>query len=154
MVRLESTKPLLELDEEAGDILEDARKRLPIEFIYDEVSDPHCCCFAQVSFMFTFFFFFRFPLLQSSRQTMSCIFVRHLSSLLLAWYAATTTTTLCILRLKATSSTVSIIASMLISPLMGPILGFTFGTILHDKALVKQGLISEIAGTHTCKFDD
>ena len=39
---------------------------------------------------------------------------------------------------------------MLVSPLMGPILAFTFGTFLRDYSLVKIGLASEMYGIFIC----
>ena len=39
-----------------------------------------------------------------------------------------------------------IVAAMLVSPLMGPILGFTFGTVVRDKDLVKTGIYAELIG--------
>mmetsp|Transcript_12979 Transcript_12979/g.40978 ORF Transcript_12979/g.40978 Transcript_12979/m.40978 type:complete len:174 (-) Transcript_12979:76-597(-) len=46
----------------------------------------------------------------------------------------------------ATNNTVMIVASMLVSPLMSPILAFTFGTAVRDLALIKRGVYVEIVG--------
>eukprot|EP01129_Flabellula_baltica_P001703 TRINITY_DN11639_c0_g1_i1.p1 TRINITY_DN11639_c0_g1~~TRINITY_DN11639_c0_g1_i1.p1 ORF type:complete len:368 (+),score=74.53 TRINITY_DN11639_c0_g1_i1:14-1117(+) len=46
----------------------------------------------------------------------------------------------------ATDNSVTVVASMLVSPLMGPILAFTFGSILLDGKLVKRGVWSEFIG--------
>eukprot|EP00045_Choanoeca_perplexa_P014605 m.173349 g.173349 ORF g.173349 m.173349 type:complete len:675 (-) comp16732_c0_seq2:2232-4256(-) len=46
--------------------------------------------------------------------------------------------------------TVATVASMLISPLMGPILAYTFGTVVHDKELKHQGLYAEAIGLAIC----
>lgn len=43
----------------------------------------------------------------------------------------------------ATDSAVMIVASMLLSPLMGPIMAFTFGTSVQDRHLVWKGILSE-----------
>jgi len=45
-----------------------------------------------------------------------------------------------------TNNTVMIVASMLVSPLMGPILAFTFGTVVNDKELIIKGIKLEIIG--------
>lgn len=39
-----------------------------------------------------------------------------------------------------------IVASMLVSPMMGPILGFTFGTVVRDRDLFCGGLKAELVG--------
>ncbi|TFG10941.1 MAG: TIGR00341 family protein [Promethearchaeota archaeon] len=39
-----------------------------------------------------------------------------------------------------------VIASMIISPLMGPILGFSYGVITHNKAMLKNSLIAQTIG--------
>lgn len=44
------------------------------------------------------------------------------------------------------NSTVSIVASMLISPLMGPILAGTFGAVIHDRKLQIIGVRNELLG--------
>lgn len=44
------------------------------------------------------------------------------------------------------NSTVSIVASMLISPLMGPILAGTFGAVIHDRKLQIMGVRNELFG--------
>ncbi|GAB6028925.1 hypothetical protein CHUAL_004721 [Chamberlinius hualienensis] len=43
-------------------------------------------------------------------------------------------------------STVSIVASMLVSPLMGPIMALSFGMVINDMQLMKLGLKAEIFG--------
>lgn len=48
------------------------------------------------------------------------------------------------------NSVVSIIAAMLVSPLMGPIAAITFGIIIRDKSLVKVGLRTELFGLCLC----
>lgn len=48
------------------------------------------------------------------------------------------------------NSVVSIIAAMLVSPLMGPIAAITFGIIIRDKSLVKVGLRTELCGLCLC----
>ncbi len=50
----------------------------------------------------------------------------------------------------ATDNVVVIVASMLVSALMGPILGMTFGTFIADPALIVQGLVSEALGFLLC----
>jgi len=39
---------------------------------------------------------------------------------------------------------------MLVSPLMGPILGFTLGTSVRDMMLVKRGIVAETIGFLGC----
>eukprot|EP01129_Flabellula_baltica_P016370 TRINITY_DN8687_c0_g1_i1.p1 TRINITY_DN8687_c0_g1~~TRINITY_DN8687_c0_g1_i1.p1 ORF type:complete len:360 (-),score=66.97 TRINITY_DN8687_c0_g1_i1:28-1086(-) len=46
----------------------------------------------------------------------------------------------------ATESAVLVVAAMVISPLMGPILGLTFGTIIQDKMMVIKSIRNEIIG--------
>jgi uncharacterized hydrophobic protein (TIGR00341 family) len=46
----------------------------------------------------------------------------------------------------ATNSPVFIVASMLLAPLMGPILGLSFGAIIKDRRLVKTGIKNEALG--------
>ena len=46
----------------------------------------------------------------------------------------------------ATNSVVVIVASMLVSPLMGPILALTFASIVHDWKVVRLGVKSELLG--------
>lgn len=58
------------------------------------------------------------------------------------------------------NSSVAVVASMLVSPLMGPILGIAFGSIrsfrslaasvVHDYRLLKKSIISEIIGIGVC----
>jgi len=45
-----------------------------------------------------------------------------------------------------TNNTVVIVASMLVSPLMGPIMAVTFGAVIDHRALVKRGLFAETVG--------
>lgn len=45
-----------------------------------------------------------------------------------------------------TNSSVLVVASMLVAPLMGPILGTTFGAVVHDRVLVWKGLRNEVVG--------
>jgi len=52
----------------------------------------------------------------------------------------------------ATDNVVAVIASMLVSPLMGPILGFTFGTWTSDSKMIITGLVSEAFGLFLCVF--
>ncbi|GBG29488.1 Hypothetical Protein FCC1311_057092 [Hondaea fermentalgiana] len=49
-----------------------------------------------------------------------------------------------------TNNVVIIVASMLVSPLMGPILGVTFGWTLWDWHMIRTGLFSELAGLLLC----
>jgi uncharacterized membrane protein len=44
---------------------------------------------------------------------------------------------------------VMIVASMLVSALMGPILGFTFGCVIRDWDMVARGAINELIGEHS-----
>jgi uncharacterized hydrophobic protein (TIGR00341 family) len=46
----------------------------------------------------------------------------------------------------ATDNAVTVVASMLVSPLMNPILAFTFGTNIRDKKLVRRGIYTEFIG--------
>ena len=46
----------------------------------------------------------------------------------------------------ATNSPVFIVASMLLAPLMGPILGLSFGAIIKDRRLVETGIKNEALG--------
>lgn len=46
----------------------------------------------------------------------------------------------------ATNSAVMIVAAMLVSPLMGPVMGLTFGTFVRDGALMGRSLASEALG--------
>ncbi|CAG9465190.1 unnamed protein product [Pedinophyceae sp. YPF-701] len=46
----------------------------------------------------------------------------------------------------ATNNTVMIVASMLVSPLMGPIVAFTFGTVVADTDLLFPGMLAELVG--------
>ncbi|XP_026481686.1 uncharacterized protein LOC113388529 [Ctenocephalides felis] len=43
-------------------------------------------------------------------------------------------------------STVFLVSSMLISPLMGPIIAGTFGTCIHDRSLMRLGVVNEMLG--------
>lgn len=49
-----------------------------------------------------------------------------------------------------TNNSVIIVASMLISPIMSPIIGIAFGIIINDKLLVKKSIISELGGIFIC----
>jgi uncharacterized hydrophobic protein (TIGR00341 family) len=46
----------------------------------------------------------------------------------------------------ATDSAVTVVASMIVDPFMGPILGITFGTCIHDKTMFKKSLRNELIG--------
>ncbi|XP_064486468.1 uncharacterized protein LOC135398867 [Ornithodoros turicata] len=48
------------------------------------------------------------------------------------------------------NSVVSIIAAMLVSPLMGPIMAITFGIRIRDRSLIKVGLRTELLGLFLC----
>eukprot|EP00124_Ichthyophonus_hoferi_P002518 Ihof_evm12s174 gene=Ihof_evmTU12s174 len=50
----------------------------------------------------------------------------------------------------ATNSQVSVVASMLVSPIMGPILEFTFGTVISDWGMVKHGFMVEGLSLFIC----
>jgi uncharacterized hydrophobic protein (TIGR00271 family) len=50
----------------------------------------------------------------------------------------------------ATNNTVVIVASMLVSPIMGPILAITFGTMIEKSSLVHQGIINEVVSLVIC----
>eukprot|EP00466_Bigelowiella_natans_P011921 jgi/Bigna1/90780/estExt_fgenesh1_pg.C_790038 len=50
----------------------------------------------------------------------------------------------------ATNNTVVIVASMLVSPLMGPIVSMTFGTIIANWDMVTEGLVSELVAFLLC----
>ncbi|CAL8100726.1 unnamed protein product [Orchesella dallaii] len=47
-------------------------------------------------------------------------------------------------------SSVNLVASMLISPLMGPIMAFTFGAMIRDYSLMKTGVLAEMFGLFLC----
>ncbi|OXA40543.1 uncharacterized protein LOC110860701 [Folsomia candida] len=47
-------------------------------------------------------------------------------------------------------SAVNVVASMLVSPLMGPIMAMTFGAVIRDWQLVRIGIISELVGLLLC----
>ena len=49
-----------------------------------------------------------------------------------------------------TNNTVIIVASMLVSPLMGPIMAVTFGAVVEHRGLVMRGLFSETLGLAMC----
>ena len=51
-----------------------------------------------------------------------------------------------------TNGSVSIVASMLISPLMSPILSFTFGSVIKDWELVRVGVTSTLLGMLLCEI--
>eukprot|EP00028_Trichosphaerium_sp_Am-I-7-wt_P007716 CAMPEP_0168514182 /NCGR_PEP_ID=MMETSP0405-20121227/3947_1 /TAXON_ID=498012 /ORGANISM="Trichosphaerium sp, Strain Am-I-7 wt" /LENGTH=322 /DNA_ID=CAMNT_0008533239 /DNA_START=77 /DNA_END=1045 /DNA_ORIENTATION=- len=46
----------------------------------------------------------------------------------------------------ATDSSVSVVASMIVSPLMGPITALTFGTVIQSKTMVYKGFRNEFYG--------
>ena len=48
------------------------------------------------------------------------------------------------------NSTVILVASMLVSPLMNPILGFVFGLSIRDNSLWRRGLHNELIGLILC----
>lgn len=50
----------------------------------------------------------------------------------------------------ATNNTVAIVASMLVSPIMGPVMACTFGTIVHKWSLVQLGAVSELLSLLLC----
>lgn len=50
----------------------------------------------------------------------------------------------------ATDSDVIIVASMLVSPIMGPILGLCFGIVIYDVPLIKRALWNEIRALAVC----
>lgn len=52
----------------------------------------------------------------------------------------------------ATDSSTVVIASMLVSPLMGPCMGFTFGTMLREWPLVLRSLLNECLSLLLCVF--
>jgi uncharacterized hydrophobic protein (TIGR00271 family) len=47
-------------------------------------------------------------------------------------------------------SAVNVVASMLVSPLMGPIMAATFGAIIKDWQLVRIGVTNELIGLSLC----
>lgn len=53
----------------------------------------------------------------------------------------------------AADSAVVVVASMLVSPIMGPILAVTFGSVVRDWSLVRAGLLSELMSLLICVFD-
>jgi uncharacterized membrane protein len=50
----------------------------------------------------------------------------------------------------AINSVVAIVASMLISPLMGPILAWSFGTVILDFSLVRRAAFTEMVAVLNC----
>lgn len=50
----------------------------------------------------------------------------------------------------ATNNTVAIVASMLVSPIMGPVLALTFGTVINDQDLMLLGLRTELISLSIC----
>ena len=50
----------------------------------------------------------------------------------------------------ATNNDVIIVASMLVSPLMGPIMAITFGTVIADKIFILEGLKTELVALLLC----
>jgi uncharacterized hydrophobic protein (TIGR00271 family) len=53
----------------------------------------------------------------------------------------------------ATNSAVIVVASMLVSPIMGPILAVTFGSVVRDWQLVRVGVLSELLSLLLCVLD-
>eukprot|EP01084_Bolivina_argentea_P079187 143687_1 len=51
-----------------------------------------------------------------------------------------------------TNSAVAVVASMLVSPLMGPIVGMTFGAIIKDKVMLWKSFRNELIGVAVCFF--
>jgi len=49
-----------------------------------------------------------------------------------------------------TNSAVAVVASMLVSPLMGPIVGMTFGSIINDKQMFWKSFRNELIGVTVC----
>lgn len=47
-------------------------------------------------------------------------------------------------------SPVNVVASMLVSPLMGPIMAMVFGSAIHDWSLVRLGVVNELVGLFLC----
>ncbi|GMH81061.1 hypothetical protein TL16_g08812, partial [Triparma laevis f. inornata] len=47
-------------------------------------------------------------------------------------------------------NTVVIVASMLVSPIMGPVLGLSFGSVIRDYKLVRKGMWTEIVALLLC----
>lgn len=50
----------------------------------------------------------------------------------------------------STNNPVIVVASMLVSPIMGPVLALTFGTIINDRAMVRNAVIVEILSLAIC----
>jgi uncharacterized membrane protein len=50
------------------------------------------------------------------------------------------------------NSTVTIIASMLVSPIMGPVVGLAYGTTIRDWRLVRRSLRNESISLLACIF--
>lgn len=50
----------------------------------------------------------------------------------------------------ASDSSVAVVASMLVSPLMGPIMGFTVGVLMRDRKLLLKSLLAESIGIMLC----
>jgi hypothetical protein len=50
----------------------------------------------------------------------------------------------------ATNNTVAIVASMLVSPIMGPVMALTFGTVVNNWSLTLLGLQSELVSLLMC----
>ena len=50
----------------------------------------------------------------------------------------------------ATNNTVAIVASMLVSPIMGPVMACTFGSIVNKWSLVRLGAVSELVSLLIC----
>jgi len=50
----------------------------------------------------------------------------------------------------ATDSTATVISSMLISPLMGPVTAMAYGTSIGDYKMVRQGVVTEVTSLMVC----
>ncbi len=50
----------------------------------------------------------------------------------------------------ATNNTVAIVASMLVSPIMGPVMALTFGTVVNNWSLTLLGMKSEFISLFIC----
>ena len=52
----------------------------------------------------------------------------------------------------AVNSTVTIVASMLVSPIMGPVLALTFGSVINNWKLMLLGISTELFSLLVCVF--
>lgn len=50
----------------------------------------------------------------------------------------------------ATNSSVSVISSMLLSPIMGPVIGMSYGLIIWDLPLIKKSAMNELLSILAC----